>query len=84
MAYICYAAIMRRTTIFLTDELHEQLRNDAFRAKISMAELIRSKLRGTRVRNRKPTTSEDPILKVAGICRGAVLSKDIDESLYGG
>ena len=28
--------------------------------------------------------SYDPILKVAGICRGAILSRDIDDSLYGG
>ncbi len=74
---------MRRTTIFLTDELHERLRRDAFRAKVSMAELIRSKLRESNAPRRRRATSEDPLLKVAGICRGPVLSGDIDESLYG-
>lgn len=75
---------MRRTTIFLSDELHERLRQDAFRAKTSMAGLIRAKLQGTLDSHRKRKTSKDPILKVAGVCRGAVLSSDIDESLYGG
>jgi hypothetical protein len=79
---------MQRTTIFLSDELHEQLRHDAFRAKISMAEIIRRKLGATPTaaaqnRTRKRRASTDPILKVAGICSGAVLSDRIDESLYG-
>ena len=38
---------MKRTTIFISDELHEQLRHDVFRAKTSMAELIRARLRGS-------------------------------------
>lgn len=71
---------MRRMTIFLPDDLHEQLRQDAFRAKVTMAELIRSKLRTPR---NSRTSSQDPILKVAGICRGPVLSNDIDDSVYG-
>jgi len=74
---------MRRTTIFLPDELHEQLRRDAFRAKTSMAELIREKLRRSPGRPRKRAASADPILKVAGVCRGPVLSRDIDDALYG-
>ena len=37
---------MKRTTVFLPDELHERLRKEAFRAKTSMAELIRVKLSG--------------------------------------
>jgi len=84
MTYICYAASMRRTTIFLSDELHERLRHDAFRAKTSMAEIIRQKLRGTPRRSPKRRASKDPILKVAGICSGANLSSRIDEELYGG
>jgi hypothetical protein len=75
---------MRRTTIFLPDDLHEQLRLDAFRAKTSMAELIRAKLRGSIGRPRRRESSQDPILKVAGVCGGPVLSSDIDEALYGG
>lgn len=74
---------MRRTTIFLPDEVHEQLRQDAFRAKISMAEIIRARLRGSIDRPRRRGSPRDPILKVAGVCRGPVLSSDIDESLYG-
>ena len=74
---------MIRTTVFLTDELHEQLRRDAFKAKVSMAEIIRIKLQTPAVRPRRKT-GEDPILKVAGVCRGPILSRDIDEALYGG
>lgn len=80
---------MKRTTIFLPEELHEQLRQDAFRAKISMAELIRARLLSAPERPRRRGAGHDPILadpilKVAGICRGPVLSSDIDETLYGG
>jgi len=74
---------MKRTTIFLPDDLHDQLRRDAFRARISMAELIRSRLGRSNSRRRADRPRKDPILKVAGICRGPVLSSDIDESLYG-
>ena len=74
---------MRRTTIFLPDEVHEQLRRDAFRAKTSMAELIRARLRSPAGRSRSRGSSQDPILKVAGVCRGPVLSSEIDKSLYG-
>jgi hypothetical protein len=74
---------MRRTTVFLTDELHDQLRRDAFKAKVSMAEIIRIKLQTPDARPRRKS-SADPILKVAGVCRGPILSQDIDESLYGG
>jgi hypothetical protein len=75
---------MKRTTIFLTDELHEQLRQEAFRAKSSMAEIVRQKLRQPAAERRRPRSSPDPLLKVAGVCRGPVLSGEIDEALYGG
>ena len=74
---------MKRTTIFLPDELHEQLRRDAFQAKTSMAKLIRAKLQLSLDPPRRRGASQDPILKVAGICRGPVLSSDIDDSVYG-
>ena len=74
---------MRRTTIFLPDEVHEQLRQDAFRAKTSMAELIRLRLRRSSDRPRRRGSARDPILKVAGVCRGPVLSSEIDDWLYG-
>jgi hypothetical protein len=74
---------MKRTTIFLPDELHEQLRKDAFRAKVSMAELIRARLQRPDRRARTRGNPFDPILKVAGVCDGPVLSSNIDEALYG-
>jgi hypothetical protein len=74
---------MRRTTIFLPDEVHEQLRQHAFRAKTSMAEIIRTKLQRSIGRPRMRGSAQDPIMKVAGVCRGPVLSSEIDESLYG-
>jgi hypothetical protein len=74
---------MKRTTIFLPDEVHNQLRRDAFRVKISMAELIRVKLQTPSPEGRKRAPSKDPLLKVAGVCQGPVLSQDIDEALYG-
>jgi hypothetical protein len=82
-AYICYAAIMKRTTVFLSDEMHAQLRQDAFRSRTSMAELIRARLRRSTGGPRRRGAARDPLLKVAGVCRGPILSTDIDGSLYG-
>ena len=81
--HICYDAYMRRTTIFLPDDLHEQLRQEAFRTRLSMAELIRLRLqrRGSAIKKGKPAA--DPLLRAAGICRGPQLSTKIDEELYG-
>jgi len=75
---------MKRTTVFLPDDLHEQLRQEAFQTRVSMAELIRATLQRSRAKPRHRANSADPLLKVAGICRGPVMSRDIDESLYGG
>ena len=74
---------MRRTTVFLPDDLHERLRQDAFRAKTSMAEIIRTKLAAPAARSRKRNLSKDPILKVAGLYNGPILSSDIDDAVYG-
>ena len=74
---------MRRTTVFLPDELHEQLRQEALRAKTSMAALIRVKLQRSMGRPRRRASAQDPILKVAGVYCGPILSSGIDESLYG-
>ena len=49
-----------------------------------MAELIRTKLAAPAEAPTRRASGRDPILKVAGICRGEVMSNDIDESLYGG
>lgn len=73
---------MRRTTIFLPDEVHQQLRQEAFRANVSMAELIRARLQRSTARPQRRGFSLDPVLKVAGVCRGPVLSSDIDDSVY--
>jgi hypothetical protein len=76
---------VKRTTIFLSDEVHARLRRDAFRAKVSMAELIRIKLDAPARRAKSRARREDPILKVAGICQsGPRPSEDIDQALYGG
>jgi hypothetical protein len=74
---------MKRTTIFLPDELHEELRGEAFRTRLSMAEVIRLRIQGRAKTAGKRTAVADPLLKVAGICSGAVISADIDEQLYG-
>lgn len=74
---------MKRTTIFLPDELHEELRGEAFRTRLSMAEVIRLRIQGRSKAAGKRTTVVDPLMKAAGICSGAVLSADIDEELYG-
>ena len=74
---------MKRPTIFLPDELQEQLRRDALQAKTSMAELICEKLRRPTHHPTRRGTARDPILKVAGDCCGPILSEEIDDSLYG-
>ena len=75
---------MVRTTIFLPDDLHEELRQEAFRTRVTMAELIRLRVRRTAEAPRKQqSAAADPLLKAAGICRGVVLSANIDEELYG-
>jgi hypothetical protein len=73
---------MKRTTIFLPDELHEELRDEAFRARISMAEVIRLRIQAPAKARVRRKAVADPLLKVAGIC-GAVMSENIDEALYG-
>ncbi len=83
MTYICYDAYMKRTTIFLPDELHEQLRSEAFRARVSMAEVIRLRIQTPTKAPGKHRTIADPLLKVAGSCSGPVISANIDDELYG-
>jgi hypothetical protein len=74
---------VKRTIIFLLDELHERLRQDAFRSHVSMAELIRRWLgRGSRFRLRR-TLKTDPLLEAAGRCCGPLLSGNMDGELYG-
>ena len=71
---------MRRTSIFLPDPLHENLRQESFRLRVSMAELIRIRLEmGSR-----PATKgrRDPLAKAEGAVKNGKLSQNIDEALY--
>ena len=68
---------MKRTTLFLPDALHERLREEAFRSRISLTELIRSHLESAT----KPRL--DPLFRVAGLCDGPPISASVDEELYG-
>ena len=75
---------MVRTTIFLPEDLHERLRVEAFHGRLSMAELIRSRLeRPARPRKYRRRATRDPLLKVAGIIQDGSLCQGIDEDLYG-
>jgi len=79
-----YDASMRRTTIFLPEELHERLRREAFRDRVSMASLIRSRLDDRAPKKKSERFREDPLLAVAGIYKGSVrLAKNIDKERYG-
>jgi hypothetical protein len=71
---------MRRTTVFLPDGLHENLRQEAFRVRVSMAELIRIRLE-SKSPARKP--QRDPLAEVEGTVSNGKLSQSIDEALYG-
>jgi len=81
--YICYDVYVKRTTIFLPDELHEELRSEAFRTRVSMAEVIRLRIQTPAKAQAKRKAIGDPLLKVAGICGSTVLSANIDDELYG-
>ncbi|MBI3697138.1 MAG: hypothetical protein HY238_20175 [Acidobacteria bacterium] len=74
---------MKRTTIFLPDELHERLRREAFRNRVSMAKLIRSRLASQPVSRKTPNPRVDPLLEVEGIIHDGTLAEGIDEALYG-
>ena len=75
---------MKRTTVFIPDELHEELRQEALRKRVSMAELIRSRLeRPGEGRPQRGKNPGDPLLFVQGICRGEPLTEKIDGAIYG-
>ena len=74
---------MKRTTIFLPEKLHERLRREAFRSKLSMAELIRSTLEREIPSRRRRKPRYDPLLEVEGIGSDGTLTEGIDEALYG-
>lgn len=72
---------MKRTTLFLPDELHERLRREAFSSGVSMAELIRRRLerRGPR---RPASRKKDPLAAVEGIVNDGQLSQALDQAIY--
>jgi hypothetical protein len=74
---------MKRTTVFIPDELHERLPTEAFASRVSMAQLIRSRLESRALRARRAKT-RDPLAAVEGIIRDGRLSEGIDEALYNG
>jgi hypothetical protein len=74
---------MRRTTVFLPDDLHERLRQEAFSSRTSMAELIRSRLARTHRRPKRRRAGVDPLAEVEGIVHDGKLSQRIDEAIYG-
>jgi hypothetical protein len=74
---------MKRTTIFLPDELHEQLRGEAFRERVSMAQLIRVRLERPAGGKKAFRRLLDPLERVEGIIQHGGLSARIDEELYG-
>ncbi len=72
---------MKRTTVFLPEDVHDRLRREAFEAHVSMAHLIRRRLEG-RGRSGRPQAAADPLAKMEGIVRDGHLSEGIDEGLY--
>jgi len=73
---------VKRTTIFLPEELHEQLRREAFEARVSLAELIRSRLQATPAKSVDFDLDTDPLLRVAGSASAGDLTSNLDEELY--
>ena len=69
------------TTISLSDELHEELRREAFRARLSIADVIRLHIQTPATAIGKRKAVADPLLKVAGICSDLVISANIDDEL---
>lgn len=74
---------MKRTTIFLEEEVHARLRREAHEANVTMAELIRRKLNGSPEKEPEWTPPEtDPLLEVAGMWSDGTLTENLDEELY--
>jgi len=74
---------VKRTTIVLPDDLHEELRQEAFRRRLSLAALIRSRLEPRRTSRRRLRPLKDPLREVEGIGSDGRLTKGIDRALYG-
>jgi hypothetical protein len=74
---------MKRTTVFLPDDLHERLRKESRRSRTSNAELIRSRLERTYRPSKHSRAGIDPLADVEGIVHDGKLSIRIDQTLYG-
>jgi len=77
---MCYDVYMKRTTVFLPEPLHESLREESFRLRVSMAEIIRMRLE---LGARPAKARRDPLAKAEGAVKNGKLSQNIDEALYG-
>ncbi len=74
--------MMKRTTIFLPEELHESLRRQAFEARVSMAQLIRSRLDESSLPNSAHHATRDVLSAMEGIVSDGTLTQGLDEELY--
>lgn len=74
--------MMKRTTIFLPEELHESLRRQAFEARVSMAQLIRSRLEESPLPNSARHTTRDVLSAMEGIVSDGTLTQNLDEEIY--
>jgi hypothetical protein len=74
---------MKRVTIFLPNELHEQLREEALRRRVSLAKLIRARLGADVEQRRRAARKRDPLATAVGIIRNGTLTRRLDEELYG-
>ncbi|MCX6591264.1 MAG: ribbon-helix-helix domain-containing protein [Acidobacteria bacterium] len=72
---------MKRVSILLSEELHEQLKQEAQRRRVSFAEMVRIRLAASSPR---PQFSEPhPMEEVIGIASVGGLTDNIDRDLYG-
>lgn len=77
---------MKRTQIYLEEELDRELRETASSEGRSAAALIREAIRAyLSARQMLPARRDDPILKMIGVLEGGSerSSEDVDEVLYG-
>lgn len=75
---------MKRTQIYLEEDLDRELRDVASSEGRSAAALIREAVR-VYLSSRQPSRGDDPILKMIGALEGGSerASEDVDEVLYG-
>lgn len=74
---------MRRLQIMIDEELDQELRLEASREGVSIAELIRRYVRERLGRKKLPPLEQDPLWAFVGLAGDAEPVDDIDEFLYG-